>query len=403
MATSARRELGNGPAALVAVDAALSTAVITPVVVTYWRITWKLMDVYILPGHLVWSTAVSVGIGFIGLFMFTLFQHRFKRYLKPRKHTATYYVMSRSYTVAFAYSCVNSWRGIWNTMDIVTGTRPPMVAASVVLGICSLASMKTLRNIIAPPIAILTDNYDGYFEVPTLFRIGVRDGTGSWLYVLDSFFSVCIIGSLVVIVWRGVWSLMDEYIYPGDDNTSAILSLVIGYSVVLLAFALQPAVKKLVNKINGLKRILAVDVYLLFSFFGAVNVWRGVWIMLDIHFIPDAPITSYWISHIACFGFLVLLNSSNSILVRGVYIDAEEDGTQCVDFPCYYVRLLVQKRKRKKQIRIDEEGKEMTQIKIEKEEKTEEINEKMLLTSENGDITMLNKTGETINNSSKIV
>jgi hypothetical protein len=196
---------------------------------------------------------------------------------------------------------------------------------------------------------------------------------------------------------------MDDYLYPGDYNTSAILSLVIGYSVVLLAFALQPAIKKLVNKVNGLKRILYVDVYLLFSFFGAVNVWRGVWAMLDIHFIPDAPITSYWVSHIACFGFLVLLNSSNSILVRGVYIDAEEDGTQCVDFPCYYVRLLVQKRKRKKQIREGEEGKEMTQIKIEKEEKTEDINEKMLLARESGNITMLNEVEETSNNSSKIV
>ncbi|XP_060863733.1 uncharacterized protein LOC132940260 isoform X2 [Metopolophium dirhodum] len=401
--TSMRRELGDGPASLVAVDAALSTAVITPIVVTYWRITWKLMDIYILPGHQVWSTIASVGIGFIGLFIFTLFQHRFKGYLKPRKHTVIYYVMSRSYTAAFAYSCVNSWRGIWNIMDEVTGTRPPVIAASVVIGICSLASMKTLRNIIAPPIAILTDNYDGYFEVPTLFRIGVRDGTGSWLYVLDSFFSVCIIGSLVVIVWRGVWSLMDNYLYPDDYNTSAILSLVIGYSVVLLAFALQPAIKKLVNKVNGFKRILFVDVYLLFSFFGAVNVWRGVWAMLDIHFIPDAPITSYWVSHIACFGFLVLLNSSNSILVRGVYIDAEEDGTQCVDFPCYYVRLLVQKRKRKRQIREDEEGKEMTQIKIGNEEKTEGVNEKMLLTSENVDKTMLNEVEETLNNSSKVV
>lgn len=172
--TSMRRELSDGPAALVAVDAALSTAVITPIVVTYWRITWKLMDIYILPGHQVWSTMVSVGIGFIGLFIFTLFQHRFKGYLKPRKHTVIYYVMSRSYTAAFAYSCVNSWRGIWNIMDEVTGTRPPVIAASVAIGICSLASMKTLRNIIAPPIAILTDNYDGYFEVPTLFRIGVR-------------------------------------------------------------------------------------------------------------------------------------------------------------------------------------------------------------------------------------
>lgn len=66
-------------------------------------------------------------------------------------------------------------------------------------------------------------------------------------------------------------------------------------------------------------------------------------IQIKIYF-SEAPITSYWISHIACFGFLVLLNSSNSILVRGVYIDAEEDGTQCVDFPCYYVRLIVQVR-----------------------------------------------------------
>lgn len=45
----------------------------------------------------------------------------------------------------------------------------------------------------------------------------------------------------------------------------------------------------------------------------------------------------------------------------------------------------------------------MTQIKIGKEEKTEDINEKILLTSENGDITMLNGVEETSNNSSKIV
>lgn len=171
---SMRRELSNGPAALVAVDAAMSTVIITPVVVTYWRITWKLMDIYLLPGRKAWSIAASLGIGFLGLFVFTFFQHRLKRYLKPRKHTVMYYVISRLYTAAFAYSCINSWRGIWDAMDMLTGTQPSVVAASVALSICSLASMKTLRNIIAPPIAILTDSYDGYFEVPTLFRIGIR-------------------------------------------------------------------------------------------------------------------------------------------------------------------------------------------------------------------------------------
>lgn len=45
----------------------------------------------------------------------------------------------------------------------------------------------------------------------------------------------------------------------------------------------------------------------------------------------------------------------------------------------------------------------MKQIKIGNEEKTEGINEKMLLTSENVDITMLNEVEETSKNSSKVV
>jgi len=45
----------------------------------------------------------------------------------------------------------------------------------------------------------------------------------------------------------------------------------------------------------------------------------------------------------------------------------------------------------------------MAQIKIGNEEKKEGVNDKMLLTSENVDKTMLNEVEETLNNSSKIV
>ncbi|XP_050520646.1 uncharacterized protein LOC126894043 isoform X3 [Daktulosphaira vitifoliae] len=176
---------------------------------------------------------------------------------------------------------------------------------------------------------------------------------------------------------------------------------VIGYSVVLVAFSLQYWVKNLVRRIKGIKRIIVVDIYLLFSFFGAVNVWRGIWNMLDVYFLPEAQVTSYWISHIACFIILVALNSSNSILVRGVYMDGEGDGTQCVDFPCYYVRLLVQKRKRKKNNVVEKEDKEMIQVKgnLEEEEEIEQSVMGKLLTNsvikENGDI-KANKNGENI-------
>lgn len=49
---------------------------------------------------------------------------------------------------------------------------------------------------------------------------------------------------------------------------------------------------------------------------------------------------------------LILLNCSNSVLVRGVYIDAEEPAGQCVIFPVYYIRLFFQKERNKKQRRL---------------------------------------------------
>lgn len=46
------------------------------------------------------------------------------------------------------------------------------------------------------------------------------------LYILDCLFSVLIIGSLVVFVWRGVWVLFDLVLYPDDKGLSAFGSLV---------------------------------------------------------------------------------------------------------------------------------------------------------------------------------
>lgn len=59
------------------------------------------------------------------------------------------------------------------------------------------------------------------------------------------------------------------------------------------------------------------------------------------------------------------MGCSNSLLVRGVYIDAEEPGGKCVIFPCYYLRVLFQEERQKKlnenlrsvEIRREEDGK----------------------------------------------
>lgn len=45
-------------------------------------------------------------------------------------------------------------------------------------------------------------------------------------YVLDCLFSVFVIGTLVVFVWRGAWVILDIYLYPDDEGSSAIGSVV---------------------------------------------------------------------------------------------------------------------------------------------------------------------------------
>jgi hypothetical protein len=106
-----------------------------------------------------------------------------------------------------------------------------------------------------------------------------------------------------------------------------------------VTFCLQPLMRYTCSRLTGLGRLIAADSFLLLSFAGTVNVWRGIWNVLDLWLLPEDPKLSCWITHLGCFLFLVLLNCSNSVLVRGVYIDAEEEAGKCVVFPCHYLRL----------------------------------------------------------------
>ncbi len=44
-------------------------------------------------------------------------------------------------------------------------------------------------------------------------------------------FAAMLIGSAVVLVWRGVWNLADVYLFPNQDVASAVVCIVIGFLV----------------------------------------------------------------------------------------------------------------------------------------------------------------------------
>jgi hypothetical protein len=50
------------------------------------------------------------------------------------------------------------------------------------------------------------------------------------------------------------------------------------------------------------------------------------------------------------------------VLVRGVYIDAEEEAGECVVFPVYYIRLFFQKERTKKERKMQEKMEKIDRI-----------------------------------------
>ncbi|XP_067622486.1 uncharacterized protein fusl isoform X1 [Eurosta solidaginis] len=330
-------------------DAVLSCIIVAPCVIAYWRGTWELMGVLLFPRSLPMSALMSFFIGGSGHFFFTTTQSFFQTYINPDKRRLTYYVISRSYTALFGIVCVNMWRGSWLLCDWLTSADSLIIICIVTLvSMMFLIVTRTVRNLSAAPYAVAMDHTSDYFDVDTMFKI--RGSHQPGLYILDTLFSIFVIGTLVVIAWRGVWGIMDLTFYPFDRKTSYWSSLILGYTIVLITFVIKPFIRCICNKNYGILRLITCDLFYFLIFFGAVNAWRGIWNLLDIYVYPDNKILSYWLTHVIPFLILAALKCSNSILVRGVFIDAEGTAEECVEIPISYVKLHFQRERYKKSI-----------------------------------------------------
>ncbi|KAF7287351.1 uncharacterized protein LOC143191033 [Rhynchophorus ferrugineus] len=327
-------------------DLLFSALIVCPCVVSYWRSVWTLMDIYVSPNDHLLSAVISTSVGVCGHLFFLLFQKVLENNFHPDRSRILFYIVSRLYTICFAFTCVNGWRGPWEILTVHTRTDFKSVMVTTTVGLVALISMRALRNVSSPPCVIVNDSVKGYFEVLTMFRVTVKEKVS--LFILDCLFSVLIIGTLVVFVWRGMWIIVDLFLFPDDRIASAHGSLILGYSIIAIVYLLQPIIRSICSKLTGAGRLLFADMFIIFSLIGTINVWRGIWMSLDIYLLPDNQAMSCWITFVVSLTLLILLGCANSLLVRGVYIDAEEPNGKCVVLPCYYLRLIFQAEKLKK-------------------------------------------------------
>lgn len=155
-------------------DVILSCFVVAPCVIAYWRGTWELIGVLLLPQNVPLSALCSFLIGGMGHLVFTLTQRHLIDNIHPDKHRLTYYVISRCYTFIFGIVCVNMWRGAWVLCDWLTSASSLIIICVVTsVAILFLIATRTLRNLAAAPYSVIMDHKSDYFDVETMFKISV--------------------------------------------------------------------------------------------------------------------------------------------------------------------------------------------------------------------------------------
>lgn len=157
-------------ALLEAADALFASVVVAPGVVTYWKSSWTLMDIYVLPDNPVSSAAACASFGLCCSLLFSVFQSQLSKHLSPERGRLTYYVLSRLCTYIAGVACVGAWRGVWNLLNECTGDSARTLLSTTAAATLSLAALRALRNICAAPFTVAVDSPQDYFDVPTMFR-----------------------------------------------------------------------------------------------------------------------------------------------------------------------------------------------------------------------------------------
>ncbi|XP_045112990.1 uncharacterized protein LOC123505576 [Portunus trituberculatus] len=330
-------------------DSLLSIFVFAPLVVFYWRGCWQLMDTYLFPENQLYSTFTSLGIGVLSGLLFCLIQGPLASLCDHSRRPILHLLISRFYTLIYCVCVVNHWRGVWNVWDFYTGTSWQSGATSFGIGLLALALTRGLKNILAPPFLVVPDHPVGYFSVPTLFQ-AEKERCGYFL--LDTVFTVVVTGSLVVFVWRGAWVFLDAMLFPTQIIYSAWGSMAVGMTVTMLSFLAQLMIVPCFRHIHkGLGKILIEDSYHTICFLGCVNVWRGVWFLLNIYLMPELQTVSNFLTAVAGQIVLMCFYTANSILVRGAVMDGAYEGAKGIIFPTHYLRFFYKNKKLEEQER----------------------------------------------------
>lgn len=223
---------------LTLLDYIIVSFIISPIIVSYWRSTWKLMEQLIFH-YAITTSAITTGA--VGLLITVLsygLQNQLKRALLARTIKSVQWTIGyHVFLYVLGISTIGFWRGVWVIWNHLSGCDIKSHVASLGVGWGALILLRSLMNAIAAPLSLTTDISDKIFDCSSRFRL--EPGKSIENFSLDVVFTCTVVYGLVVSLWRGIWGLEDDFLFPGDASTSALLSLGLGYGLVALALMFQ--------------------------------------------------------------------------------------------------------------------------------------------------------------------
>mmetsp|Transcript_10183 Transcript_10183/g.19073 ORF Transcript_10183/g.19073 Transcript_10183/m.19073 type:complete len:493 (+) Transcript_10183:324-1802(+) len=315
------------------------TILIGALVVSFWRGTWLLLDLYLcqqsqtaslvngetfcLQSNTRYQSAWISYLTGILLLSFSLVVYS-KRiwYVPTSSHLTVPKSMKRVCLVyMFGMASVCVWRGIWYASDKVFWPNVPVLSYTVtmLLGLLGCFGMGCGASLLAPPSLFFMDGpghspppigltiLEAYYTV-TLSRYTPMPLQTIWRRALDISTSYVVLPILVVWFWRGCWGLLDILLWgfttERDDLHwslvwGAILALVTLFLGSNDAFYLLPKMNNktcLTQIIGRLKTVILA--------LATVSFWRVIWYIWD-EFLGNSKIWSAWLSHVV--GVLGLL------------------------------------------------------------------------------------------------
>ncbi|KAI3387137.1 hypothetical protein SNEBB_003650 [Seison nebaliae] len=264
------------------IDSFIICFLIGSLCISFWRGTWQLFDLFVVPNNFLLSALVSFGIGAF----FLINTHYFQSQICSIEEKIKSYVMKRLFRIIYIYFHSNfnvlHWRGFWNIIDHIFGRSLLSAIIGGLIAIVLSIIHGTIIGLISAPFTCLHEGINSFHNIPLFFKTNTEElkkntnlnflmlensesdieheplskrkimkvndefcfGTNdvelidelecvhqtsslkkssTFKDLLNSLYTILIIHSIIILGWRSLWLLID-YLYFNEKITKSFLN-----------------------------------------------------------------------------------------------------------------------------------------------------------------------------------